>query len=279
MTEAHGISRRNLIAAGTLAGGMSCAEAFAATPDPRTSAVGQVKLAATLDGSPAYWTYSGTIYGIRPNLKPVALLGLTGCQAQWAKRQDDGSYHLKANVLTYFRSVETGAFIDVFDNPFTARRNQVRANMFSGGAYGIYPADGGAMRLSGQIAASESAPNGFNASDPSIPVGRVSWSVDRDVVVLSADHSLNVRVQPHLEAQTQTADRRRFFDPRVKRLPARYAATTISPWLGWMEMADAPGHVVWHTSGEKVFAVTDLPQDFRRRAGNLMEQLTATPSF
>jgi hypothetical protein len=245
--------------------------------DPRASAVGQVKLTATLDGSPSFWAYSGLIYAVRPGVRPLAILAVSGCQAQWAERQPDASHRMVAKLLTFFRDPATGAFLEQFDNPFTGQRNPVQANVFSGGGYAVFPADGSAMRMGGQINASQSAPQGFAAADPGRGIGRVQWSLTDDSVVLDTDHAFEVRVQPQLEAQTRTADRKAFFDPRVMRLRARFSATTISPWLAWMDMQATDGHLVWHTAGDKRFDVGALPADYRGRAGAALENLASRP--
>jgi len=283
--ESHGkCSRRSLlVTAAGLATVPLCGPPLAAgavvSTDPRTSAEGQVKLNATLDGSVAYWPYSGIIYAVRPRARPLPLLAVSGCQANWAAHQPDGSFLLAAPLVTFFRDIDTGAFLEYFDNPFSGARNEVQPNLFVGKGYAVYPADGSAMRITGNIGAAESAPHGFKTANAQAGVGRVVWSLGRDTVVLTTDQFFDVATQPQAEAQTRTADRRAFFDPRVRQLPARFSATTISPWLRWMQMGEAEGHLVWHTSGEKVFSITALPADYRTRAGSLLDHLTTRPAL
>lgn len=277
------LSRRTLLlAAGAVAGcatGRPLGHGISrAGQDPRNSADGQVKMAATLDGSPAFWSYSGVIYAVRPRLRPIPVLGLTGCQAFWAVRQPDGGFHMAAPLLSYFRSIDDGVYLDVYDNPFTGARNEVKPNLFAGHGFAVYPPDGSGMRVGGPIAASESAPKGFNSPRPDAALGRVQWSLTQDSVVLLTDQFFDVVTQPQGEAQTRTADRTQFFDQRVQRLRARYTATTISTWLGWMDMGEADGHLVWHTSGEKLLDAAGLPEDFRQRAGTLLDRLTSRPA-
>ena len=273
------ISRRSLLIAAGAAVTVGATSTGAAAYDPRASAEGQVKLNASLDGAPAFWAYSGIIYAVLPHLRPVPLLAVAGCQANWAARQPDDSYRLAAPLLSYFCDVDTRAYLHHFDNPFTGIRNDVKANSFSGRGWAVYPADGSAMHLSGAIGASQSAPQGFKAADGKTGIGRVEWSLTRDSVVLNTDQFFDVKTQPQGEAQTRTADRVKFFDPRVSRLPARFSATTISPWLAWMEMGTTEGHLVWHTSGEKVFSLDEVPADYRAHAGSQLEVLTTRPNF
>ena len=281
----RGISRRaTLTGLGMLVSaafsGRSHANASAnsrASTDLRKSAEGQIKMTATLDESPAFWSYEGLIYAVRAHERPRAILAVSGCQSQWAQRQSDGSYRLGAALLTFFRDPDSGAYLERWDNPYTGKRNEVKPNIFAGGGHAIYPADGGGMRIGGQIAASESAPQGFKPADARAAVGRVTWTQSAELVTLSTDQAFDVKAQPQLESQTRTAARSAFSDPRVKRLPARFSATTVSPWLAWLAMADTEGHLVWHTAGEKHFDLKSLPDHYLHRAGPLVGQLAARP--
>jgi hypothetical protein len=136
------LSRRGLLAAGAL--GAVAGQAFAgesqSIDDPRQTAEGQVKLEATLDGSPAFWTYSGVVYAVQPAKRPLPILALAGGQSNWATRRVDGSYRIGGALLTFFRDPQTGAFLETFDNPITGKRNPVKPNRISGGGV-IYPED------------------------------------------------------------------------------------------------------------------------------------------
>jgi hypothetical protein len=272
------LSRRGLIAWATAGAAVAQAPAAARHSgyDPRATAEGQVKLTATLDDTPAFWAYYGVVYAISPQQRPAPILAVSGCQSHWATRQPDGSYRIAGVTLSFFRDLETGAFLDAFDNPLTGGHNSVKPNLLSGGGV-VYPSDGSSARAEGHVGDAVIAPKGFGESDPRRALGGVRWRVIGDSVMLMTDRSWNVAVQPQLEAQTQSCDRGAFFDPKIRRMSARYTATTIIPWMTWMEMGDAPGHLVWHTSGEKLFSVKRIPADYRARAGDLMDKLASRP--
>jgi hypothetical protein len=277
----HDLSRRGVLAASliTAAGEVSSPGLAAAGErghDPRLTAEGQVKLGATLDGSPAFWTYSGVIYAVLPDRRPLPILSLSGCQSSWATALGEGDYRVAGAIVTFFRDPGTDAFLDVFDNAFTGKRNRVSPNILRGGAL-IYPANGASAHAQGQINAAVIAPRGFAPSDPAQALGSVRWKVAGPSIMLMTDRSWNALAQPQLEAQTQSADRALFFDPRVRRLPARFTATTIMPWMTWMEMDGIAGHLVWHSSGEKLFSLDDLPSDYRNHAGSQIDILSTPP--
>ncbi len=279
------LSRRDVLTSGVLATASAAASSSAiAAPshlpagyDPRTSSEGQIKLLAALDGSPAYWTYSGLIYAVLPGRHPQPILALSGGQASRVTRRTDGSYIATGSILTFFRDVNTGAFLDSFDNPLTHKRDRVEPNILTGGHI-VYPADGGSASAEGQIMAATVAPDGFKRSDPAKPLGVVRWSVIGPSVMLMTDRSWSVATQPQLEAQTQIGDRAAFFDRKVLKMHASFTATTIMPWMTWMDMGETPGHLMWHSSGEKVFSVEEVPADYRAHAGSKLDVLTTPPA-
>jgi hypothetical protein len=186
-------TRRRLLLAGAAGATFARPASAFAVGDPRDSAVGQVKLVAALDAAPVYWSYSGVIYAVRPAVRPVPILRLAGCQASWSEPKADGAFKISGAIMTFFRDIDTGAFLKTFANPFTKMHNTVQANVLSGGAV-IYPADGGSARLAGQIRAGVVAPKGFNATDPNQALGAVRWSVVGQSVFLMTDRSWNVAV-------------------------------------------------------------------------------------
>lgn len=269
-----GPSRRDLIGAGV---GLAAVPTSAFAAGLNHSADGQIKMEACLDGHPAIWSYSGFIYAVRPDERPRAIFGIAGASANWATRQSDGGWRMTGATMSFFRDPESGAFLDRFANPFTGRSAEVRPNILSGGAMS-YPADGGSPRFIGQSRAGETTPGGFNHADPSRPLGRVVWARTAQSVMLTTDHAFEVPVQPQLEARTIFADVRLFDDRRLERMPARFVTSTIVPWLRFMDMAGAPGHLVWHCAGEKLFDVANLPLDYRARAGGLLDVLATSPA-
>jgi hypothetical protein len=268
--------RAALVGTAALAAAVPTAGA-AAVVDPRSSAEGQIAMEACRDGHPAVWTYAGFIYAVRPGERPRAILGLAGGTTSWASRETNGDWRLRGATMSFFRDPDSGAFLDAFANPFTGRTTEVRSNILSGGGM-RFPADGSAARFIGRSRAGETTPGGFNVADPGRPLGRVDWTQTADTVMLLTDHAFEVPVQPQLEARTIFADRSAFLDRRVRRLPARMTTSTITPWLRFMNMADAPGHLVWHCSGEKLFDAANLPADYRARAGSMLDTLVTPPA-
>jgi hypothetical protein len=272
------LSRRALLVAGGFGVGIAASAGFAATDyDPRRSAEGQMKMLATLDGSPAFWHYTNLIYAMLPGQHPRPILAASGCQSSWAERMEDGSYRVTGTTMTMFRDLETGAILESFENPFTGRRNIVQTNFLSGGGL-RYPADGSSASLEIRPASGGViAPKGYGEGNLQRKLGLVRWKMFGESIQLTTDHSWPVPVQPQLEAQTVSASKAEFFDPRVLRMSARDAGVSIMPWMTWMEMGDVAGHLMWHYNGEKLFSLDSLDADYRAHAGDRLEKLARRP--
>lgn len=274
-----GFTRRSLVqvggavAAGAMLGGASMA-APGPGYDPRRSSAGLVKLEAFADGRPAPWWYTGTIYAVRERAKPRALFHFEGCETYWATPGPTGDAKWQTRTLTFFRDLESRAWLDTFANPFTGQRNTLRPNMLSGEEY--LPADGSPPLPRSMQAKSEIAPQGYDAIDPNKAGGSYHWVVAGDMILRAGDRSSTSRVQPSMECQSTFGDSAAFFDPRVKSMSARFSSTTFSPYMGWMGMGDEPGHLVWHAAGLKFSGFAKLPPEYRARAEAVMPgKLTA----
>jgi hypothetical protein len=234
--------------------------------DPRKSSAGLVKLEAYADGRPAPWWYTGTIYAVRERTKPKALFRFEGSETYWASPKSSGEADVYSRTITFFRDVDTNQWLDAYDNPLTGQRNALRPNVLRGQS--VFPADGGAPRLkmAGPMTPTEIAPQGFEATDPNKPTGGFKWIVLGDMVLRIGDRAAPSKLQPSMEAQSTFGDAKAFFDPRAKAMGAQFTSTTFSPYMGWMKMADEPGHLIWHASGYKTRGFTELPAEYRARA-------------
>lgn len=277
----HSIARREALASGAGLLGMLTAPRTLAAPgtltaDPRLSALGQVKMEAALDQTAAIWAYKGMIYAVEPQTKPRLILRLEGGSAFWGRPQDDGSWKMLGATMSFFCDPQNGDILESYANPYTGSHDPVRVNLFAGGGM-RYPADGSAPHFEGVSTAGESTPGGFKEANPARPIGLLGWTETQDNIMMTTDHAFEVPVQPQLEARTIYADKRGFLDPAVRQLPARMATSTITPWLRWMDMGDAPGHLVWHCWGEKRFDLEGLPPAYLAKAGKDIDLFRQPP--
>ncbi len=274
--EEIGFTRRWMLGTGAVAGAvLSAPPSFAKSDyDPRKTSLGQVKLEAYADGRPAPWWYIGTIYAVRERTRPVPLFRFEGSETYWARPKAGGDAEMSARTLTFFRDLKTGQWLDTFANPLTGKTNDLRPNLMNGDSY--FPADGAPPRPLGSHGPTEISPQGSAPPDPSNPIGSFQWIVTGDMILRIGDRGGYGKLQPGMEAQSTFGDARAFFDPKVRDMDARFSSTTLTPFMGWMNMADEPGHLVWHASGRKLKTFDELPRDYRDRAEKVKPgQLTA----
>lgn len=211
------------------------------------------------------WWYTGRIYGQVGNEAPKHLFNLEGTEVYWSTPLADGSFLVSSRTLTFFRDRETGEMLREYRNPYTTNMNTVRPNQLGGRDTTLYAARGWGY---GEELDAESA----------LTPWEIEWYRSGDSVWLVSSRYLSEQPQPWLESMTVFCPVDRFLDPEVANVPSVFSSTYLSPWQGWMDMADTPGHLVWHSSGRKLDSIDQLPAEYRRRAeaehGGL---LTASP--
>ncbi len=69
-------------------------------------------------------------------------------------------------------------------------------------------------------------------------------------------------------------------DPDLTRVPANFAGHVLMPFFPWMEMADRPGHLLWHVQGYKITSLDELDEDYLAAArADLGDRFERSPEF
>jgi hypothetical protein len=247
------------------------AAAATAGRDPRRSNAGLIKLLGSLDGRPAPWWFTGTIYGVQLGRAPVPMVVCEGCEVYFPRRLPNGDYLLRGNTLTFFRDVRSRQWLDEFANPLTGRRSAIRPNVLESGPESgfLYPQDGsgsyfvGNMGNTGQLNFKPPAP------DASQPRGEFRWEESGEQIFATTSRSIATPAQPWLEISTNFVPAKAFLDPDVASAPAHGTVSYLSPWLKWMAMDEVPGHLLWHCGAHKLASLEALPTEYRQRAMQL----------
>jgi hypothetical protein len=227
-----------------------------------------VRTVASLREEDVPWWYDGTVYGVEPGVNPRPLFKFEGMEIYWMRHLPAGDFELTGNTVSFFRDLDTGAWLDQFANPYTGASN-TPVPAVQGGGPG----------------------RGFNYSVNGIRFTRVmdqlpakplimDWTFVRDMVWLHADTVYPPGMAPpRAQRQTMFVSQKDFRNARLQRLPTVFSSTVHMPWLRWMAMGDRPGHLVWHASGAKLRSVADLPREYRQRVEQSHPQmLTADPA-
>lgn len=234
---------------------------------PRENLEGMLRMQASLREEDVPWWFDGTIYGIVGESAPRPLLRFEGWEVYWVRPLGDGTYELTGHTVTFFYDLETGRMLDVFENPYTGKRNRVEASVQGGGAgFGFnYSVDG--VR-----------PTRFLDKMPDRPLV-LRWSTVRDTIWLHTETAYPPGMkQPRKQRQTIFARVDDFSDHAMSNLPTSFSSTVFENWPRFMQMEDQPGHVIWHASGAKIGSMDELPVAFRARLEREhADRLTADP--
>jgi len=221
--------------------------------DPQVNLESIVRVQGSLREEDVPWWFNGTIYGITGDSAPKALVRFEGMEIYWFRKLEDGAYLLGGNTVTFFRDLATNQMLDDFRNPYTGKINKALPAV-QGGKVGFHYSVQGIR------------PMAFKDRMPDVPL-KLWWSSIRDSIWM---HNETVyppgMPPPRAQRQTMFNSLDNFLDPTQLNLPTLFSSTVFMPWLKWLEMDTAPGHVVWHASGAKLRTIEDLPKDFLERA-------------
>ena len=234
---------------------------------PRENLRGMLRMQASLAEEDVPWSFDGTIYGVIGESEPKPLLRFQGCEVYWVRALDDGTYELTGHTVSFFYDIESGRPLEKWLNPYTGMRNTVESSVQGGGAgYGFNYSEAGVR------------PTRFLEKMPGSSL-QLRWQTARDTLWMHSETAYPPGLpQPRKQSQTMFSRIDDFTDLSLANLPATFSSTVFGPWLGWMEMAGEPGHLIWHAAGAKIVSVGDLPADFKSRLeSEHPERMTANP--
>ncbi len=237
--------------------------------DPLVNLREIVRIQGSLREEDVPWWFTGMIFAVTGDGEtPRPLVRFEGLEIYWFQHVP-GGYVLGGNTVTFFRDVETQAFLHEFQNPWTGRRDTVRPAVQGGNLGFRYTTEGiWPVRLDGAA-----------FGEPRRRPLRLQWHSMRDYVWLQ-HQTVYPPGMPAMHGQRQSmfVPRRDFVDARIGALPSVFSSTVFMGWLKWMDMKDHPGHVIWHASGVKLRSIDELPREYLERAQReYPERLTARP--
>ncbi len=265
-------TRRQVLTTGLLlAGGAGAATVLPALPtlspgqlpgwgelqDPAMNLRQLVRMQGSLREEDVPWWFTGVIFAVPSDREsPRPLVRFEGLETYRFTHTARG-YRLGGHTVTFFRDYESNRFLHQFANPWTGRTDEVTAAVQGGNLEfeyleeGIWP-----VRL-----------DGTPFSEPERSGLRLQWEEQGPHVWLQHQTVYPPRM-PGMFGQRQSLFVRRaeFFDSGIEALPSVFSSTVFMGWLKWMNMAEHPGHVIWHASGVKLRSLDEVPDEFLRRA-------------
>jgi hypothetical protein len=259
-TEPAGISRRRALGAGlaalSLTAGLPASAAPARIPvqfdDPVWNREAAARLQADTNGDQVYGRCSGIVTGVRPGEAVRPLFGFEVFSTIRVLRQSDGSYQRMTREAIFYSDPETGALLDEWDNPYTGERVRV-VDVHNDPYNWIIAATVQPMAMPGRVTTGQAEPGG----KPYL----LHWQeFGPDTIVLVEDghayypNKLDPAKWPRESAgaMIQTSELFRYFinradleDPSKTHVPHNGSWVRVQPWLPWMLMGAAPGHVMY----------------------------------
>jgi hypothetical protein len=260
----NGTTRRGVLAAGaasialaaTTGSAMRAETAPARLPirfdDPIWNRETAARLQADTTGKQVYGRCSGVVTGVRPGEAVRPLFGFEVFSTIRVLRQSDGSYQRMTKEAILYTDPATGAVLTEWDNPYTGERVKV-VDVHNDPYNWIIASTVQPPAMPGLVTTGQAVPGG----KPYL----LHWmEFGPDTIVLSEDghayypNRLTPEKWPRESAgpMIQTSELFRYFirradieDPTKTHLPHNGSWVRVQPWLPWMLMGAAPGHVMY----------------------------------
>lgn len=212
-----------------------------------------IRMQGSTKAEDVVWWYTGRIYAQVGEEEPLHLFNLEGTEIYWYEEMDDGGFRVSSRTLTFYRDVKTGEMIRTFKNPYTGATNEVEANRLGGRYNARYDADG------------------WRFVNPAAGLGEraepwlLEWQRADDLAWFTSSRYIREFQQPWQETMTVFCPAKDLMDSSQSNLRTHFSSTYLAPFPGWMEMGDLPGHVVWHSSGNKLSSAQSIPPEYLKR--------------
>lgn len=213
---------------------------------------------------------TGVVHGVRDGEAVRPLFGFEVFSTRRLLRQPDDSYERLCRELVFYRNLETGELMEEWDNVYTGERVKVVdiANdpfNFKISEYFPDPPSYG----------------GLNKDKPPRRPLLLNWSLfTEDTVALDSDihlfypSALDPVGWPRESAgsMNRVSEFFRYFirredaeNPELTHLPHNGVWSRITPWLPWMLMGQAPGHIFYMGRFTSIENLDPVPQDVLAR--------------
>lgn len=226
----------------------------------------------------------GKAYGVRANEKVRPLFGVEGFSFTRTKRLEDGSVRRMLREIVFYRDLETGQILKEWRNPYTDETVRVVpiANdpfNFTISAFQPEPPSYGGLQQE------KRAPKPFLQDWEYGPDGTMILHTGIDMIypnalqpdkwVRESSGPMN-RVSEHFIYVVKKAD---VENPHLTHIPHIGAWSRITPWLPWMLMGQAPGHISYFTHFQTIpDGIAGLPSDLVAAARAMDEKWLHAPT-
>jgi hypothetical protein len=220
--------------------------------DPIWNREAAARLQADTTGKQVFGHATGIVTGIRPGEAVRPLFGFEVFSTIRVLRQSDGNYQRMTKETIFYTDPKTGAILEEWDNPYTGERVKV-VDVHNDPYNWIIASTVQPPALPGRITTGQAVPGG----KPYL----LHWSMlEADTVLMTEDghgyypNRLSPEKWPRESSgpMIQASELFRYMirrsdleDPTKTFVPADGSWVRVQPWLPWMLMGPAPGHVMY----------------------------------
>lgn len=241
---------------GVCIGALLAAPACAAGP-PADPVATWVRLKGDAAGAVTYEWVKGTAYGVPDDGIAVTLFDIESVTLRQFLATRPGHYVEQTFACRLYRDPESGAYIDEFVNPMTARSTELRAGCSAGPTVRYAPE---AVTLLSDLAISSSALGG--------PMQLQMIDAGDHVVIRRESHSEFVSPSTGQRRREVSVDTfklsRADLDRDDEMLAPAYSWVSVTQWMASLKMGERGGRMLWTVDGRNYRSADSLPAAFRK---------------
>jgi hypothetical protein len=231
-----------------------------------------VKLSGDTSGKNYGGFFSGHAFVWMPGKMITPVFGFTGFGLGSDHRQPDGSFHHLWHELGFYTDLKTGQVLETWQNPFNNVNCEVMSisNRSVNLTFKTQLPDPAMMAKFGAHILDD---NFAHQDDPGRPYGLPYTIIDDQLSIFADSVGLVPNpLQPAVWKAASTGDtlsvgeffmltgsKKATLNPAVTNVPSTGSWTRLGPYLPWMMMGEAPGHLFYRSATKKISGPEALP--------------------
>jgi hypothetical protein len=233
----------------------------------------------TADVDPAKETtgwFGGHIFAVVDD-KPLQMLcGVEGFGVMRVAPQKDGTYRVFNRELAFYKDPKTDEFVDEWTNPLTGEKCQV--SPIHNRVVNATVAPVVRQDFDGHMVERPFNPPWTFVEGQAFQVFELHAAFPNPMKVADWPRESSgavTRVSEIFQRSCRVAD---LDDPGLTSVPSTGTWTRVGPWLPWMLMGQAPGHILYRTFINKIGAADRLPPKLLARTRERFPEFLRAPA-
>ncbi|MFS4467229.1 DUF1838 family protein [Maribacter sp. 2210JD10-5] len=220
------------------------------------------KLQGDISGKKTYSYSEGRVFGIRTdrpdslNVFGKEIFKYSGCGMKIMRQLDNGNIETKSKGWLLYQDPNTGEFLDKMTNPYTGE--EIEVPPFRAGIRGgVMTPNGPEVDANFKMESTAiRAPLNLEFTE----IGNRMHVTRHAFTKWFEGRSQTWRIEMTLD--TYDFDMAYLGNRSFTHIPSDYHWTSQTSWLSLLNMAGTPGHMIWTSSGQTFYDMSDLPEAF-----------------